>query len=167
MRNSLLKRGTMASQKTVNRRGDGSPKVRPSAAGMSCTSCNGAGYHRKLNLPCQTCKGTGFLKYVHARSLPGAYSSAFLSKLLKATKRQFPQSVAVSHILPRAYCVAKPSLHCGVFVAPPQDREKQVKDCSSILIQSASVAHVNVGDWASLAYVVRGGVSSMEVIRDV
>ncbi len=61
----------------------------------------------------------------------------------------------VSHVLPRAYCVAKPAAHCAVFAVPPQDREPQVKGDAWVTVQNASCATVNHGEWVSLAYITR------------
>lgn len=73
--------------------------------------------------------------------------------------------LSVSHIIPRAYCVAKPALHMAVFVTPRQDREKYVKDEASTVVQNATCREVQPGDWCSLAYVMTPHCGQLIVIR--
>jgi len=71
-----------------------------------------------------------------------------------------------THILPRAYCVAKPAAWCAVFAVPPQDREPQVKDDKWTTVQNESAAICVAGEWYSLAYVTTSdGCGGMRVIQ--
>lgn len=94
------------------------------------------------------------------------YSQATLRRIKSLAKR-IPRTVRVSHLYPRAYCVAKPSTGCAVFVTPWMDAEPQVRTpqfSSSHLVRDG-VEKIVSGDWCSLAYVVTSGVSGLRVIE--
>jgi len=89
--------------------------------------------------------------------------SAYSIKMRKWVKDQGMKlhgSKSVSHIFPRAYCIAKPSPCCALFVKPWMDAEPLVRnknDSSSDIVREG-VNDVQVGDWCALAYVVRSGL---------
>lgn len=63
---------------------------------------------------------------------------------------------SVSHITPRAYCIAKPASQYAVFAVPVCDREPQLVGLSNAnrtTVQHESCQNVKEGDWCSLAYV--------------
>lgn len=60
---------------------------------------------------------------------------------------------SIIHFHPHAYCVAKPAIHCAVFVIPPQENRligRMYEGSESV--HNASVKDVSVGDWCSLAF---------------
>ena len=59
----------------------------------------------------------------------------------------------VSHITPRAYCVAKPAACMAVFVVPPPDSEPQVRNQAYTVVKNSSAQEVKLGDWCALAYI--------------
>ena len=61
---------------------------------------------------------------------------------------------SVSHITPRAFCVAKTHAHCAVFAVPTCDREPQVCQSHYTTVQHKSCADVETGDWCAIAYVM-------------
>lgn len=75
-------------------------------------------------------------------------------------------ATSVSHIYPRAYCIAKPAPMCAVFVTPWMDAEPQVRqsDCSSSHTVVHGVEKVRVGDWCSIAYVTTAGMGTQYVV---
>ena len=77
-----------------------------------------------------------------------AYLKAKARKLVKDEK------ASVSHIHPRAYCIAKPAAYCAVFMVPTCDRESQVSESECDVVNNASCADVKMGDWCSVAYVM-------------
>jgi len=96
-----------------------------------------------------------------------AYSREYI-KQIKAAAFRVKGATSVSHIRPRAYCVAKPSVCCAVFVTPPEDAEPLVRDSQNAtaeLIQDACVSDVEVGKWYVLAYVTTPTISQSRVIK--
>jgi len=76
--------------------------------------------------------------------------------------------VSVSHITPRAFCVAKTHPQCAVFVVPPCDCEQQVSRSQYTTVQHQSCADVQTGEWCALAYVMTqssGQVIVLEILR--
>lgn len=71
--------------------------------------------------------------------------------------------ISVKHLFPRVYCIAKPAPLCAVFVKPWMDSEPQVRnpEYSAFDVVYEGVHDVRVGDWCSLAYVVKKGCSQM------
>lgn len=65
------------------------------------------------------------------------------------------EKVTLSHILPRAFCIAKPASSMAVFVVPTCDREPQVAADAYAVVQNETASEIQVGDWAVLAYVSR------------
>lgn len=59
----------------------------------------------------------------------------------------------VSHITPRAFCVAKTAGYCAVFAVPTCDREPEVGENPFTTVQHKSCLEVQTGDWCALAYV--------------
>lgn len=84
-----------------------------------------------------------------------AYSSAILRDIRAAARRQVPDCRSVSHIFPRAYCVAKTTPCNATFAIPWEDSEPRVRNpyYSSFEQVFANVNHVEVGKWYALAYV--------------
>lgn len=82
-----------------------------------------------------------------------AYARATIRAIKAEVRRKFKDAREILHIQPRAYCVAKPARWCAVFATPPCDSELLSAYKESCLIQNASVAHVQLGDWCSLAYI--------------
>ena len=77
-------------------------------------------------------------------------------------------SKSVNHILPRAYCVAKPAPCLAVLAVPPCDREEQIRlDPWQrwATVQNESCLDIQHGDWASLAYTANECVGEMRVIH--
>jgi len=100
-------------------------------------------------------------------ALAVAYCSALLRELKAAGRACKPNVISVSHLLPRAYCVAKPGGHCAVFAVPPEDREPQMRELSGhgwVMVQNESAADVSLGDWRSLAYVSTGTCGELRVL---
>jgi hypothetical protein len=63
---------------------------------------------------------------------------------------------SVSHITPRAYCIAKPASQNAVFAVPLCDQEPQMHGLSKAdrtTVSHESCRNVKEGDWCSLAYV--------------
>jgi len=84
-----------------------------------------------------------------------AYSREIIRQIKKAARKQVKNCLSVSHIYPRALCVAKPAPGCAVFATPWMDAEKQVRDpkYSSFETVYGNVSGVQFGDWCSLAYI--------------
>ena len=60
----------------------------------------------------------------------------------------------VSHLYPRAYCIAKPAPGCAVLIRPPADSGIEIfPECSGDIIWEGAT-EINVGDWCATAYVV-------------
>ena len=91
----------------------------------------------------------------------GSAYSVKMRKWVKDQAMSLEGSIAVCHIFPRAYCVAKPAPLCAVFVEPWMDAEPQVRNekySGSVTIDEGA-ENVNVGDWCAIAYVVRNGLA--------
>jgi len=98
------------------------------------------------------------------RKKPYLHAPAFARKeiaRLKALGLRFAYNPwddvkSVSHITPRAYCIAKPASQFAVFAVPSCDREPQLVGLSNAnrtTVQHESCQRVKEGDWCSLAYV--------------
>lgn len=85
-----------------------------------------------------------------------AYSTETL-KWLRKNSMKVEGAVRARHFYPRAYCVAKPSPLCAVFITPWIDSEPQVRspEYSASHVVHEGVADVQMGDWCALAYVVQ------------
>ena len=83
-----------------------------------------------------------------------AYHPAYI-KEIKAAAMKMPGVKSVSHIRPRAYCIAKPAACCAVFVTPPMDAEPQLRQHQNATAEIIhdGVSHVEAGKWYVLAYV--------------
>jgi hypothetical protein len=83
-----------------------------------------------------------------------------MRKWVKDQGMKIEGAIAVRHIYPRAYCIAKPAPRCAVFVTPWMDAEELVrnKEYSASVTVNEGSADVEVGDWCALAYVVRNGL---------
>ena len=84
-----------------------------------------------------------------------AYSQDIIKRIKAAAKKQVPSCRSVSHIFPRAYCVAKPAPSCAIFAIPWQDAEKLVRkpEYSSYETVYKNVGNVQAGDWRAIAYI--------------
>lgn len=91
-------------------------------------------------------------KQIHAP----AYTRKEIARLREMGMRypvsKWSKPVSVSHITPRAYCVAKPADWMAVFVVPPPDSEPQVRHRPYTVVQNSSAQEVKLGDWCALAY---------------
>ena len=98
---------------------------------------------------------------------PSPYSQAIIRRIKAAAKEQVEGAKSVSHIFPRAYCVAKPAPGCAVFVIPWQDAEEQIRkpEYSSSETVYRNVQHVQVGQWHALAYVSTSSDGQTHVIN--
>jgi len=104
-------------------------------------------------------------KTVKPSGLAVKVSSPSVRELRAIAKRMKPGVLSVAHILPRAYCVAKPAAYCAVFAVPACDREPQVRDDPWATVQNESAKDVKHGDWCALAYIsTRDGSGSMHVL---
>jgi hypothetical protein len=75
---------------------------------------------------------------------------------IKAEAEKTHGATSVSHIFPRAYCVAKPEhFKCAVFAIPPCDAEPQAYHRSNIIIENETAIKAEVGKWYSIAYCVQ------------
>jgi hypothetical protein len=90
---------------------------------------------------------------------PSDYKKGVIAALKKAAG-----GLSQSHLLPRAYCLAKPGGHCAVFAVPPQDREPQVATDGCVMVQNESALPCQPGQWYSLAYVVNEHCSGLRVV---
>ena len=82
------------------------------------------------------------------------YSRDALAWVRREAKR-IPGVIGVRHIIPRAYCVAKPRACIAVFAACWLDAEELVRDkelSSSIVVENESAENIEVGEWCALAY---------------
>ena len=73
----------------------------------------------------------------------------------------------IRHIFPRAYILAKPAPACIIIATPWQDAEKLIR---SKKYSSFNTIHqfedgLEVGDWCSVAYVVRSGIQSQIAVK--
>ena len=95
-----------------------------------------------------------------------AYRPAYLKQIKAAALRQYKGVTAVSHIRPRAYCIAKPAACCAVFVTPPCDAAPLIRHSQNATAESIHewVSHVEVGKWYVLAYVTTPGCGASRVI---
>jgi len=92
-------------------------------------------------------------------------TTAEVRYIKKRAREMIPNAISISHILPRAYCVAKTAEWCAVFAVPTQDREPQVRFDPWAVVQNKSAVGVKTGDWRSLAYIAsKDGTGSMYVI---
>ena len=84
-----------------------------------------------------------------------AYTKAEFSRIRKAALKIIPGAGSVSHIRPRAYCIAKPAACCAVFVTPEIDAVPILQSHQNAAgdIVRDNVGNVKVGDWCVLAYV--------------
>ena len=94
----------------------------------------------------------------------GSAYSVKMRKWVKDQAMSLEGSIAVCHIFPRAYCVAKPAALCAVFVKPwmdaePQVRNERYKGYSGSVTVYEGAENVSVGDWCAIAYVVRNGLA--------
>lgn len=104
-------------------------------------------------------------KAVKSSGLSVTVGSASVRELRSIAKRMKPGVLSVAHILPRAYCVAKPAAYCAVFAVPACDREPQVRDDPWATVQNESAKDVKHGDWCALAYIsTSDGSGSMHVL---
>jgi len=101
-----------------------------------------------------------------------------MTKLQKATKEAMQKWFSkqgheivgrIRHIYPRAYIIAKPAPLCIVVMTPYQDAEKHMRNKK---YRSATIIHsfeegLEAGDWCSLAYVSRKGISQSYAIKCV
>jgi hypothetical protein len=96
-----------------------------------------------------------------------AYSKAELERIRKVALKIVPGAKSVSHIHPRAYCIAKPAACCAVFVVPEIDSVpllQKTPNASSDIVRD-NVSEVRVGDWCILAYIsseLGGGMAVIE-----
>lgn len=94
------------------------------------------------------------------------YTRVTLKRLKKrAIKQTGGRVLSVSHVIPRAYCVAKPVLHMAVFAVPGMDREQYVKGDVFVIVQNDTCKDVQHGDWCSLGYVSTERCGQMVVIN--
>ena len=93
------------------------------------------------------------------------YTKAAIKRIKQRAMRQTKAVRSISHILPRAFCIAKPAAYMAVFVVPPVDREKCVKRDAFACVQDESCADVRFGDWAQLAYISTKTSGMMKVIK--
>lgn len=96
-----------------------------------------------------------------------AYSRATIAEIKKEARRMFPNMTApITHILPRCYCVAKTAPGHAIFAVPNLDLGPWAHGTGFTPsgYRSEKTRELEAGDWASLAYVLECGHSSMEVI---
>lgn len=94
-----------------------------------------------------------------------AYSEKEIWGIIRTVAERHENLIGVSHIRPRAYCLAKPAPHLAVFAVPLKDRERFVKEDEDVTVQNESCRHVEKGDWAALAYVrTSDGTGANEVV---
>ena len=106
-------------------------------------------------------KNTNAIGADSTSTFSGSAYSVKMRKWVKDQAMSLEGSIAVCHIFPRAYCVAKPAPLCAVFVEPWMDAESQVRNkkySGSVTIDEGA-ENVNVGDWCAIAYVVRNGLA--------
>jgi hypothetical protein len=85
-----------------------------------------------------------------------AYTRKEIARLrelgMKYPMSKWSKVLDVSHITPRAYCVAKPAACMAVFAIPPSDNEPQVGSDAFTTVHGSSASSVKLGDWCALAY---------------
>lgn len=113
-----------------------------------------------------TSKTKKTLKLSRPKDSPKGYTDKEIDNLLQNAARQFPDCIGISHILPKAFCLAKSAKCCAIFAAPEADREPQVRQDSTIFVRSESASHCVVGKWYRLAYISRPHCHSTEVIHE-
>lgn len=95
-----------------------------------------------------------------------AYTRTELKRLRQLTIAQTRERVlSVSHIIPRAYCVAKVAAQAAVFAVPAMDREPMVRKDEYVSVQNETCSEVQAGQWCSLAYVSTKRYGWMIVIQ--
>lgn len=101
-----------------------------------------------------------------------AYTRKEIARLRERGMRypvsKWSKVLSVSHITPRAYCVAKPAALAAVFAVPPADKEPQVSDHAFVTVQNDSVSGVKLGDWCALAYLSTttcGEIVALEILQ--
>ena len=109
-------------------------------------------------------KNTNAIGADSTATFSGSAYSVKMRKWVKDQAMSLEGSIAVCHIFPRAYCVAKPAALCAVFVKPwmdaePQVRNERYKGYSGSVTVYEGAENVNVGDWCAIAYVVRNGLA--------
>lgn len=92
--------------------------------------------------------------YRHATAFTCAELARLKSLADVAKFNAWDKVVSVSHITPRAFCVAKTHTNCAVFAVPTCDREPQVSQSQYTTVQHKSCADVQTGDWCAIAYVM-------------
>jgi hypothetical protein len=92
--------------------------------------------------------------YNHAPAFTRAELARLKSLADVAKFNAWDKVVSVSHITPRAFCVAKTRTNCAVFAVPTCDREPQVSQSHYTTVQHKSCADVQTGDWCAIAYVM-------------
>lgn len=100
-------------------------------------------------------------------SRSSAYSQATL-KWLRQEAMKIPGAKGVAHLMPRAYCIAKPAPLCAVFATPWMDAEPQVRSpeySGYETVHSDSAEFVKVGEWYALAYVVTPGCQARHAFK--
>ena len=97
-----------------------------------------------------------------------AYHPTYI-KEIKAAAMKLPGVKSVSHIKPRAYCIAKPAACCAVFVTPPMDAEPHLRQTQNATCEIAheNVSHVKAGEWYVLAYVTIPNYSGQVRVIDM
>ena len=100
-----------------------------------------------------------------AATYGSAYSRGILNEI-KGAALKIKGATSVSHIYPRAYCIAKPAPMCAVFVTPWMDAEPQVRkpEYASSHTVGYGVEKVKVGDWCAIAYVTTPGCGTLWVV---
>ena len=95
-----------------------------------------------------------------------AYHPTYIKEIKAAALRQYKGATSVSHVRPRAYCIAKIAACCAIFVTPPCDGEPLIRSTQNATGASIheGVSHVEVGKWYVLAYVTTPGCGSTRVI---
>ena len=91
-------------------------------------------------------------------------------KQIRWLKKLLPKNAVPTDVIPRAYCILKPSLGSAAFALPFFDLRKHLtkkedaKYHSGLLIdtfESPCIADVCLGDWATLVYAVVEGHSAL------
>ncbi len=81
------------------------------------------------------------------------FKKTYLALIKKQARKQVPNAIKISNLIPRAYCVSRPRMSCRVFACPEDDSEPQIQLNPDVIVQNDSVRGVRVGDWCVLAYV--------------
>ncbi len=81
------------------------------------------------------------------------FKKTYIALIKKQARSKFPNAIKISHIIPRAYCVSRPGMNCGVFACPEDDSEPQIQLNPDRIVHNNSVKGVRVGEWCVLAYV--------------